>query len=246
MSNADAWLDDVFHAGGDSESPLSPNIPTYYLPKPRKGLANSSPGKTAPIASPVKRKRCALSEIDLPNERVREFRETCLGSFPPKRQRPAFAESELSNMAYRSRSPKKKGTTNTQDVDENAFVAAQPDATVRQHRPNTRMAIRSLDKVVNPPGLASGRSGKSGTLVGGTEDQHQREPSIDESADSKNSKRSLSPTKRMVDLRVTEKRIAEKGVTSPSDVPSDVQSLHLEVQTTGMSGYGIVPMEIKV
>ena len=246
MSNADTWLDDVFRAGGDSESPLSPNIPRYYLPKPRKELANSSPGKNAPIASPAKRKRPALSEIDLPNDTVRKSPQTCRVSYPPKRQRPAFAEIQIPNMAYRSRSPKRRGTRSTSDVDGNAFVAAQPDAMVRQHRPNTRMAIRSLENVVVSPRPAPGRSGISGALIGGFEDQHQQEPSIDESADSKNSKRSLSPTRRMVDLRVTEKRIAEKGVTSSSDVPSDVQSLHLEVQTTGMSGYGIVPMEIKV
>ena len=162
MSNADAWLDDVFRAGGNSESPLSPNIPTYYLPKPRTERVCESPGKTAPIASPVKRKRSALSQIDPPNEKLRDYRDTCLGSFPPKRKRPVFAESELSNMAYRSRSPKKKGTTSTRDVDEDAIFAVQQDATVRQHCPNTRMAIRSLDKVVNPPGLASGRSGKVG------------------------------------------------------------------------------------
>ena len=246
MSNADAWWDDVLRAGRDSESPLSPNIPAYYLPKPRKELLNSSTGENAPIASPVKRKRSALAEIDLPNDRVREARETCLCSSRPKRQRSALAEVGLSNMAYRSRSPKKKGTTSARDADENTFVAAQPDATVRQPHRNTRMAIRSLDKAVIPPRPASGRSGLSGTPVGGVADQDQQEPSIDESADSKNSKRSLSPTKRMADLRVAEKRLAEKGVTSPSDVPSDVQSLHLDVQTMGISGYGIVPMDIKV
>jgi hypothetical protein len=69
-------------------------------------------------------------------------------------------------------------------------------------------------------------------------DANDEECSIIGPASSKISKGSRSPTKRMVDLKVAEKKIVEKNVISSSDLPFDAQSLYLDIQTIGMTGCG--------
>ena len=75
----------------------------------------------------------------------------------------------------------------------------------------------------------SSRIASSGASTGDATDVNDENSSINESASSKVSRRSRSPTMRMVDLKIAEKKIVEKGVTSNSDLPPDVESLYLDI-----------------
>ena len=142
----------------------------------------------------------------------------------------------------RSQSPRKKVGINKGDVDEGSF-AAETEAAPRCTRQSKHIVVEEGQIRLRPTRSGSERSW---TLNGRAGSLDQKESSIDESTESRNSKRSRSPTKRMVDLRVADKRIEEKGIYSLSDLPEDVRELHMDVQTLGMSEYGIVPMDIKV
>jgi hypothetical protein len=73
------------------------------------------------------------------------------------------------------------------------------------------------------------------------------EASVAESVDSKVSKRSVSPTKRTVDLRVADERVIQKSIRSRADVPGDVQELlYKKIQGVATFSQSIIPKGIEV
>jgi len=74
------------------------------------------------------------------------------------------------------------------------------DATPRQPRRNSRKPAQALGDTAMPALTPS-------TSENEVEGWYQPEPSVAESSESKVSKRSVSPTKRMVDLRIADKKV---------------------------------------
>lgn len=71
--------------------------------------------------------------------------------------------------------------------------------------------------------------------------------SISSVAESTGSKaRSHSPTKRMIDLKVAEKKVSSKMVKSPVDVPEDVRKLYKEIQSLARVPRGVIPLGVEV
>ncbi|KAF2835310.1 hypothetical protein M501DRAFT_462650 [Patellaria atrata CBS 101060] len=235
MERADAWLTVTFAAGSDIEPPPLPNIPADYLAKPRRKRPTSAllPSSHPRIISLPKRKHTTLAEIDLPNEPLPSPTEEPSPS-RSKRQRVV----RIPNMRHQSQSPSKQKypARNKAQAGENAFDL---DAAPRRPRRTNPRPAKVLSETVMPrltPGVSEGEN----------EDWNQPDSSVTESADSRTSKRSVSPTKRMVDLRVADKRVLQKSVRSQSDVPRDVQELYRKVLSLTTFARSIIPKGIEV
>jgi hypothetical protein len=113
------------------------------------------------------------------------------------------------------------------------------DATPRQPRRNSRKPAQALGETAMPTLTPT-------TSENEVEGWYQPEPSIAESAESKVSKRSVSPTKRMVDLRVADKKVIQKSIRTRVDVPEDVQDLYKKIQGVATFARNIVPKGIEV
>ena len=234
MSHAEEWLDKVFQAGGDTVPPPSPD--NLESCSPCLGRQSSVPliHENDSTVTPPKRK-CP--------ESFRDCSQSCKAS-SNKKSRQILAEIGSPNMAHRS--PVKKGTKGFQVIDDDGSDAVRLNTTLRQARRDPRVPIRGAADASALDTPMSSRIASSGASTGDATDVNDENSSINESASSKVSRRSRSPTKRMVDLKIAEKKIVEKGVTSNSDLPPDVESLYLDIQTIGMTGCGIVPLEMKV
>lgn len=235
MDRADEWLTVTFDARNDVEPPLLPNVPLDYLAEPRKKRPKSSvlPRSHSPVISRAKRKRATLAEIDPPNDLL--LSPVQESSLPlPKRQRPTKAL----DMAHQPRSPSKKkyeARNQTSTADNTMDLEATP---TRPRHSNLR-AAQPLSETAIPNLLPS-------TSEGEVENLHQPDSAVSESADSRVSKRSVSPTKRMVDLRVADKRIIQKSIQSRLDVPGDVGDLFKKIQSLATFARNIVPKGIEV
>lgn len=162
---------------------------------------------------------------------------------PAKRKRAALAEICSPNkdikMTSRPRSPRKKANTKSQAEDENLFVAEDPDATPKAARSSNRPLIQESGKAAFP------LRPEAKTSSGNPNSPDEHSSSVGESTDSKGSRRSRSPTKRLADLSAAQRKVNISQILSPSDVPDDVRSLLREVETLGCK-IGVIPMELKV
>lgn len=230
MDRTNAWLTILSTVEGDIEPPPSPNIPTNYLAKPRK--QRRTPLLT-PLSHPIpllKRKRNVLTDIACPNQ----LPTGKLPLPPPKRRRP----TEALNMTDQARSPSRRRypARSKASVGDGAMDV---DAAPRQPRRNSRRPVQALGDTAIPALTPS-------TSENQVEGRYQPEPSVAESSESKVSKRSVSPAKRMVDLRVADKKVVQKSIRSRADVPEGVQELYKTIQGIATFARDIVPRGIEV
>ena len=212
MACANRWLANVYAAGGDSEPPPKPNIPTDYVQKPRWRHAPETYPLAPPALAQPKRQRAALYEIDTPNE---------------KRQRvhnaPALAMSQTPISPTR-RSSRQAGTTGNKGT-------TTKEATVVELSFFSRPA----------PVLTPSMSEKHVDDVGDADDAE-----VDTIHESTISKRSRSPTRRMVDLQIAKKPVISKTATSSKDVPQNVRGLYKNLQALARRSKGVIPLGIEV
>ncbi|CAI6342358.1 unnamed protein product [Periconia digitata] len=240
MNCADAWLANVRAAGGDLEPPPNPAIPAEYLQTPRRQPVPAAhlvppPSFIHSSLAPPKRRRAALSEIESANQ---------------KRQRALHVLGR--EMSQSSRSPTRKSsrqagvrTTKTEALAEHDLLATQhvvdPNATPRQ----------TLRKRAAPPSLpAPNLHTRPAPVLTPSASEEQ----VDEDAEnveaqsayeSTTSKRSRSPTRRMVDLQIARKPVVSKSATFSTDVPQDVRVLYKTVQALARRSKGVIPLGIE-
>ncbi|OAL56134.1 hypothetical protein IQ07DRAFT_583522 [Pyrenochaeta sp. DS3sAY3a] len=167
----------------------------------------------------------------------------------PRRQHPASQRPRSSSSFSTTRSPNTKRKHTLFEETESPGISV-----VRKRRrvPNANMSrtsgspsrksdrlqeLRStvvLDKTIIPP-LTPSASVR--------EDMDSLASSV--IASSHSQPRSRSPTKRMVDLRVAEKRVVFKTAKSPIDVPDDVRKLYKSIQSLARVPRGVVPRGIE-
>ncbi|KAF1980433.1 hypothetical protein BU23DRAFT_8594 [Bimuria novae-zelandiae CBS 107.79] len=247
MVCADAWLANVRAAGGDSEPPPNPTIPAEYLQKPRRRpVPNASlvplSASTYTSLAPLKR-RATLSEIDSPNQ---------------KRQQGTI-NAPTHAMSQSSQSPTRKPSRQTEiarkartiTTDTPAVVAAvghtllatqhvvDPNATPRPTRRKRAapLALPAPNLHIRPASV----------LTPSISEEHIDEDVEVESAyESTTSKRSRSPTRRIVDLQIARKPVVSKSATSSTDVPQDVRALYKAIQVLARRSKGVIPLGIEV
>jgi len=209
MACTNRWLANVYAAGGDSEPPPKPNIPTDYVQKPRWRHAPETYPLAPPALADLERHSAALSEIDAPNK---------------KRQRvhnaPAHAMSQTPISPTR-RSSRQAGTTgNTGTTTKEATVVEQ--------------SLFSRPVPVLTPSMSE-------EYVNDVDDAEDAE--LDSMI---SSKRSRSPTRRMVDLQIAKKPVISKTATSSKDVPQNVRTLYKNIQALALRSKGVIPRGIEV
>ncbi|KAF9731991.1 hypothetical protein PMIN02_000356 [Paraphaeosphaeria minitans] len=249
MNSADEWLSDVCAFGGDSEPPPTPTIPADYLQKPRRQplpdayiVSSPPPFKHEPL-SPLKRRRAVLLDIDLPNQkRLRSFkapaRAMSQSSRSPTRssRRPRTARKELVSMAEPL-------------AVENMVAAAEHTLFPTQDLNATPRPTRS--KRAAPPSLPALNlyTRPAPVLTSSVSDNHVNEDTCDiepgSTYGSTTSKRSRSPTLRMVDLRIASKPVVSKSATSSVDIPQDVRKLYKAIQGLARRARGVIPLGIE-
>lgn len=69
---------------------------------------------------------------------------------------------------------------------------------------------------------------------------------VESTNESTTSKRSRSPTRRMVDLQIAKKPVFPKTATSSTDVPQDVRTLYKAIQALARRAKGVIPLGIEV
>lgn len=69
---------------------------------------------------------------------------------------------------------------------------------------------------------------------------------VESTHESTTSKRSRSPTRRMVDLQIAKKPVVPKTATSSIDVPQDVRTLYKAIQALARRSKGVIPLGIEV
>lgn len=69
---------------------------------------------------------------------------------------------------------------------------------------------------------------------------------VESTHESTTSKRSRSPTRRMVDLQIAKKPVFPKTATSSTDVPQDVRTLYKAIQALARRSKGVIPLGIEV
>ncbi|KAH8726969.1 hypothetical protein GQ44DRAFT_825526 [Phaeosphaeriaceae sp. PMI808] len=251
MACTNKWLADVHAAGGDIEPPLNPEIPAEYLRKPRRGPAPEAyltfppPSTCTSFVSP-KRRSTALPEIDLPNQ---------------KRQRALKAPAHA--MSQDSRSPTRKSsrqnkmvdkaqitTSETSGVDDVA-VAVEHVSLTTQHVVDLNVTSRSTrrKRAVPPalptPDLQAWPTPVLTPSVSGTQVDDAGDAEAESTRKSTTSKRSRSPTRRMVDLQIAKKPVFSKMATSSTHVPQDVRILYKAIQALARQSKGVIPLGIE-
>ncbi|KAF2467996.1 uncharacterized protein BDR25DRAFT_266464 [Lindgomyces ingoldianus] len=247
MDCTNTWLADVHAAGGDLEPPPKPEIPAEYLQKPRRRpapetyLASPPSCICASFARP-KRRRVVLSEIDPPNQ---------------KRQRSLNAVAHV--MSQRSptrKSSRQTGTAGKARITtkeappvEDVIAAVEHIVLGTQHviDPNTTPRP-TRQKRVAPPALPipDPHTRPAPILTPSVSEEQAGEDTEAESAhESTTSKRSRSPTRRMVDLKVAKKPVVSKTATSSTDVPQDVKTLYKTIQALARRSKGVIPLGIE-
>jgi hypothetical protein len=244
MALPDTWLMGVLNAGGSSEPLPVPQIPADYLQRPRRQRPASE--QTRPLSShlppppasfsSLNRRRAALAEIDDPNSQPQRKRQRVpKAPTPVVLQVPPLPSKLQSHIAAR----KVEDTRNKAPA---VDVMDDPSVTPRPFRTRRKLAstpVTALDETAKPALIPSASEDKIGI------DREDMEPasSVTESI---GSKRSRSPTKRMVDLQVAEKKVVPKTAKSPADVPEDVRGLYRAIQSLARVPRGVIPLGIEV
>lgn len=78
-----------------------------------------------------------------------------------------------------------------------------------------------------------------------SEEQGDEDTEVESAHESTTSKRSCSPTRRMVDLQIARKPVISKMATSSADVPQDVKTLYRAVQALARRSKGVIPLGIE-
>ena len=242
MDLCQAWITTV-PTNNDLEPLPDPRIPADYLQKPRRQHPAS---KQSQILPPLpyprsKRKHTTLLEISPPNDR-----------WPLKHQQ--MPNTAKPTMSQPPRSPLKKSSRTTakktMDTNESEEDKIDHNTTPRPARTRTRTAlalaaaevpIPILNQTAIPALIPSAPKGGSDLV---RRDNDRSVSPVTESTDS--ATRSSSPTKRMVDLRVAEKALAQKGAKSPADVPEDVRKLYKAIRSLAFIPRNIIPLGIEV
>ncbi|PVH92720.1 hypothetical protein DM02DRAFT_635138 [Periconia macrospinosa] len=237
---ADAWLANVRAAGDNSEPPPNPTIPAEYLQKPRRQPIPAAylvppPSFAHSSLAPLKRRRAALSEIISPNQ---------------KRQRALNVPGR--KMSQSSQSPTRKSsrqagarTTKTEAPAEHDLLATQPvvdpNATPRQ-----TLRKRAAPPSVPAPNLHT-RPAPVLTPSASEEqaDRDTKDVDAQSAYESTTSKRSRSPTQRIVNLQIARKPVVSKLAISSTDIPQDVRVLYKAVQALAQRSKGVIPLDIK-
>ncbi|KAF1997432.1 hypothetical protein P154DRAFT_524779 [Amniculicola lignicola CBS 123094] len=258
MACTSTWLANVHSAGGDSEPPPNPEIPTNYLQKPRRRPTPEAylalpPSSTRISFAPLKRRCAALSEIDPPNQ---------------KRQRAFTAPAHA--MSQNSRSPTRKSSRQTgtagkaqitttetpavehviaavehillttqHDVDPGATATPRPARQKRKAPPALPIPnLHTRPMPVFPHSVSEEHTDE------GTEDAEGAD--VESTRESTTSRRSRSPTRRMVDLQIAKKPVVPRTATSSTDVPQNVRALYKVMQTLSRRSKGVIPQGIEV
>jgi hypothetical protein len=69
---------------------------------------------------------------------------------------------------------------------------------------------------------------------------------VESTHESTTSKRSRSPTRRMVDLQIAKKPVVPKTATSSTNVPQDVRTLYKAIQALARRSKGVIPLGVEV
>jgi hypothetical protein len=244
MACANAWLADVYAAGGDLEPPPNSEIPAEYLRKPRRRptpeayLTFPPPSTYTSFARP-KRRRAALSEIDLPNQ---------------KRQRALNAPVHA--MWQDSRSPTRKSSRQTRAVGKAQITTKEHVLLTTQHAvdPNVTPRPTRRKRAAPPAMLIPDLHTKPAPIfTPSVSEEHADEDAedvedveVESTHESTTSKRSRSPTRHMVDLHIAKKPVVCKMATSSTDVPQDVRTLYKAIQALARRSKGVIPLGIEV
>ncbi|KAF1952945.1 hypothetical protein CC80DRAFT_507689 [Byssothecium circinans] len=248
MACASAWLADVHAAGGDLEPPPNPEIPAEYMQKPRRRpapeayLASPAPSTCTSFARP-KRRRAALSEIDPPNQK----RQRALNAPPHVMSRsPTRKSSRLTGTG------KARITTKEAPAVENVISAVEHILLATQHVVDPNATPQpTRQKRAAPPALPIPdlHTRPALVLAPSVSEEHADEDAEDAEVESTyesiTSKRSRSPTRRMVDLQIAKKPVVPKTATSSTDVPQDVRTLYRTIQALARRSKGVIPLGIE-
>jgi hypothetical protein len=250
------WLANVQAAGGHFAPPPDPEIPIEYSQKPRRHPAPHaylvSPPPSTQTSSTRPKRRRALAEIRSPNK---------------KRQRGLNAQAHA--MSQDSRSPTRKSSRRTvhnahtimeeTPGAQNLTSAVEHVLLPRQHAVDTYATPRPIrGKRATPPllPLTDMLTGRAPVLMPRVSEEHASADAGDveiaeaestcESTRSTTSRRSHSPTRRMVDLQVAKKPVIPKTATSSADVPQDVRTLYKMIQALARRSKCVIPLGIEV
>jgi hypothetical protein len=249
MDCTNTWLANVHAAGGDLEPPPQPEIPAEYLQKPRRRptpeayLDSPPPSTCAPFAR-SKRRRAALSEIDPPNQKRLRALNAVAHVMPQNPGSPTRKSSRQAGTAGKARITTKEAPPVEDVIESVEHIAletqhADPNTTPRPTRRKrvAPPALPILDLHTRPaPVLTPSVS----------EEQADEDTEVESAHESTTSKRSRSPTRRMVDLQIAKKPVVPKTATSSTDVPQDVKTLYKAIQALARRSKGVIPLGIEV
>lgn len=77
-------------------------------------------------------------------------------------------------------------------------------------------------------------------------DEEVEDVEVESAYESTTSKRSRSPTRRMVDLQIARKPVVSKSAASSADVPQNVRALYKAIQVLARRSKGVIPLGIEV
>jgi hypothetical protein len=245
MACASAWLADVYAAGGDVEPPPNPDIPAEYQQKPRRHPASNAyltflPPSTYTSFARPKRQRAALSEIDLPNQKRRRALNAPTRAMSQDLRSPTKKSSRQTRAMNKARITTKE-TSAVDDVIVVVDLNATPRPTRRKRAAPPALPIPDLQTRPAPILTPSVSEEHADEDIEDVEDAE-----VESIQESTTSKRSRSPTRRMVDLQIAKKPVVSKTATSSTDVPQDVRTLYKAIQALARRSKGVIPLGIEV
>ena len=249
MVSVHSWLKDVDAQGGGREPPPAPRIPDSYLQKPLRQHPASRPQPPPPHLPNLpsssygsNRKRPALAAIDPPNRCLRRRLSTQITPGYAKWQSPR-SPSEMTTRSVAKKSEdsmRNVGTVGSMD----AVVTPRPGRVGRHATVGPATSAPTLHGANMPDWPPNYSPRDSDHIDRDGMDAPVSRSSVTESTGSKT--RSRSPTKRMIDLRVAEKKAVSKMVTSLADVPEDMQKLYKEIRSLARVPRAVIPVGIEV
>jgi hypothetical protein len=193
-------------------------------------------------------------EADIPTEYVRKPRRRpapnaclftplapsiCTSFARPKRRRAALSEIDSPNDK-RQRVRNAPALTMSQTPQSPTRRSSRQTGTAGRTWATTKEAsvVEQSWLVMPAPVLTPSVSEEHQYDAGGAE--------VESAYESTTSKRSRSPTRRMVDLQIARKPVVPKTATSSKDVPKNVETLYREVQALARRSKGVLPRGIEV
>ena len=247
------WLTNVESAGGLFAPPPDPEIPIEYSQKPRRHPAPhaylvSPPLSTQPSSTRPKRRR-VFAEIESPNPKLQRGLHGPTHAMLPESRSPTRKPSR--------RTPRNAHTTMDEAPEAQDLTSAVEHVLLpRQHAVDPHATPRpTRRKRATPPllPLIDTLTGRAPVLMPRVSEEHASADAsdveiaeVESTCESTTSKRSLSPTRRMVDLQVAKKPVIPKTAISSADVPQDVRTLYKMIQGLARRSKVVIPLGIEV